>query len=88
MSRIPMRWLHAATVLATLTTMAVGQNWRTEAVPEVGIEIKVPDRLERLPMKLGERATYQRARMRPNNINDYVRSRFEWTVDVYEFSES
>lgn len=63
------------------------QGWRTETVPEVGMQFEVPSRLERLPMKIGAAAIHRRARLRPNDINDYIRAQYEWTCDVYEFSK-
>jgi len=38
-------------------------------------------------MKLGSRAIYQRARLRPKDTQDYVRARYEWYCDVYSFAK-
>jgi hypothetical protein len=74
---------------ATLSfALAPAQDWRTEAVPSVGIEFEAPNRLERLPMQLGEDAIYQRARLRPKDNADFVRGQYYWYCDVYEFSRA
>ena len=40
------------TIFAALScgAVATAQDWRVEAVPEAGIEIEAPSRLERLPL--------------------------------------
>ena len=78
----------AAVVAALLSVVACAQEWRTEAITSVGLEIDAPSRLERLPMQLGEDAIYQRARFRPKDNQDFVRSQYYWYCDVYEFSKT
>ncbi len=85
MPRSAMPFVAAATLLFAV---APAQNWRTEALPSVGIEFTVPSRLERLPMQLGDNAIYQRARLRPKDDADFVRSQYYWYCDVYEFSKA
>jgi len=75
----------AATLL--LATTAAAQKWRTEMVPDCGIQFSAPNRLERLPMKLGSSAVYQRARLQPKDAQDYVRGQYPWNCDVYSFSK-
>ncbi|MCA8964302.1 MAG: hypothetical protein H6838_13060 [Planctomycetes bacterium] len=66
---------------------ASAQNWRSEAVVEASLQFDAPDRLERLPMQLGESAIYQRARLRPKDDADFVRAQYYWYCDVYSFSK-
>ena len=40
-------------VLAFATAPLHAQKWRVEEVPEAGIQIEVPSRLERMPLRLG-----------------------------------
>ncbi|MBL9076803.1 MAG: hypothetical protein JNL08_04820 [Planctomycetes bacterium] len=86
-----MFWIRkvALTIGAALTFAAAlaAQQWRTEAVPDAGIEFDAPSRLERLPMQLGEAALYQRARLRPKDEADFVRAQYYWYCDVYVFSK-
>ncbi len=70
-----------------LAAMASAQSWRTEVVPDAGIEFEAPSRLERLPMQLGESGLYQRARLRPKDNADFVRAQYYWYCDVYVFSK-
>jgi hypothetical protein len=79
-------FLAIATLLFT-TAISRAQEWRTEQILEVGIEIDAPGRLERLPMQLGAGAVYQRARFRPKDTQDFVRSQYYWYCDIYEFSK-
>ncbi len=83
MTAIPCRVTFAA--LLCLTLPAFAQDWRTEPISGAGIEIDAPSRLERLPMQLGEGALYERARLRPKDRQDFVRSQYYWNCDVYEF---
>jgi len=76
--------LGAMLFLASTTT---AQSWRPEAVAEAGIEFEAPNRLERLPMQLGDSALYHRARLRPKDDADFVRARYYWTCDVYVFNK-
>lgn len=85
MSRLPILFSTLAT--AALAGRAPAQSWRTEKVPEAGIQFDAPDRLERLPMQLGEGALYQRARLRPKDNQDFVRAQYYWYCDVYSFSK-
>ena len=78
-------WAVAAAMLLMTTISA--QKYRTELVPDCGIQFTAPDRLERLPMKLGSREIYQRARLRPKDIQDYVRAQYAWYCDVYSFAK-
>lgn len=80
------RLLLAMTTLL-LASAATAQKWRTERVPDCGIEFSAPSRLERLPMKLGSTAIYQRARLQPKDSADYVRGQYPWSADVYYFSK-
>ncbi|HEX6812276.1 MAG TPA: hypothetical protein VF384_11680 [Planctomycetota bacterium] len=73
-------------VLMLAVPAARAQQWRSEPIVDVGIEIDAPGRLERLPMQLGESGPYQRARFRPNDRQDYVRAQYSWYCDVYEFT--
>ncbi|MBX3462004.1 MAG: DUF1570 domain-containing protein [Planctomycetes bacterium] len=70
-----------------LTVAVTAQNWRSEAVPEVGIEFEAPSRLERLPMQLGDTALYHRARLRPKDDADFVQGQYYWSCDVYVFGK-
>ncbi|HEX5053501.1 MAG TPA: hypothetical protein VFZ65_17110 [Planctomycetota bacterium] len=72
---------------ATFALTAPAQSWRSEAIVEAGIEIEAPSRLERLPMQLGDSSLYQRARLRPKDRQDFVRSQYYWQCDVYEFTQ-
>jgi hypothetical protein len=85
MPRFALPFVAAATLLFAV---APAQNWRTEALPSVGIEFTAPSRLERLPMQLGEGALYHRARLRPKDDADFVRSQYYWYCDVYEFTKA
>jgi hypothetical protein len=78
-----------AVVLMVLLSVSAprAQEWRSEQIVDVGLELDAPGRLERLPMQLGESGPYQRARFRPNDRQDYVRSQYYWYCDVYEFSK-
>lgn len=71
-----------------LALAAAAQEWRREQIVDAGIEIDAPSRLERLPMQLGQDAVYQRARLRPKDDADFVRSQFYWTCDVLEFRKT
>ena len=77
----------ALLVFAALVTAALGsaQRWRLERVDEVGLKFSAPERLERLPMKLGPETLYQRARLLPKDRADMIRARFPWYCDVMEF---
>lgn len=75
-----------AVMTALLALPAAAQDWRDEAISSVGIEIEAPSRLERLPMQLGDDALYQRARFRPKDNQDFVRSQYYWYCDIYEFT--
>jgi hypothetical protein len=70
-----------------MTAATTTAQYRTEKVPDCGIQFTAPNRLERLPMKLGSRAIYQRARLRPKDTMDYVQARYEWYCDVYSFAK-
>jgi hypothetical protein len=83
--RRPLQFLFAAAAALLLAATAPAQKWRTERVPEAGVQFSAPDRLERLPMKLGESELYQRARLRPKDISDYVRAQYAWYCDVLQF---
>lgn len=76
-----------AAVLLLSATVLRAQDWRTEQIADVGLEIDVPGRLERLPMQLGQEAIYHRARLRPKDDKDYVRGQYTWYCDLYEFSK-
>lgn len=78
--------LFAAAALL-LATVAPAQKWRIEMVPDCGIQFSAPNRLERLPMKLGSSAVYKRARLQPKDIQDYVRGQYPWSCDVYTFAK-
>ncbi len=77
-----------ATATLLLATVTPSQQWRIEMVPDCGIQFSAPNRLERLPMKLGSSAVYQRARLRPKDTQDFVRSQYPWYCDVYSFSKA
>lgn len=79
--------LRTLTTTLFLSALALAQGWRTESVPEAGIEFDAPSRLERLPMQLGDGSLYHRARLRPKDDADFVRARYFWTCDVYVFSK-
>ena len=83
--RQSLQFLFAAAAALLLAATAPAQKWRTERVPEAGVQFSAPDRLERLPMKLGESELYQRARLRPKDISDYVRAQYAWYCDVLQF---
>lgn len=78
--------LGTAALALFLATTVCAQEWRSEQLFDCGVEIDAPSRLERLPMQLGDDALYLRARFRPKDLNDYVRSQFFWQCDVLEFS--
>lgn len=77
--------LAAATLL--LATTALAQKYRTEKVPDCGVQFVAPDRLERLPMKLGSGDVYKRARLQPKDRSDYVRAAYPWSCEVYTFAK-
>ena len=79
---------HVATVAVLLFAAVISaQEYRTEKVPDCGIQFDAPSRLERLPMQLGSSAIYQRARLRQKDTADYVRAQYEWYCDVYTYSK-
>lgn len=80
--------LAIACVATHLLAVAAAQDWRPEAITNVGIEIDAPSRLERLPMQLGDDALYKRARFRPKDHQDFVRAQYYWYCDVYEFTKA
>ncbi|MCK5945389.1 MAG: hypothetical protein KAI24_25590, partial [Planctomycetes bacterium] len=82
-----LRLLPAALAAITLTVSAAAQKWRTERVPDAGIQFTVSDRLERIPMQLGKGSLYQRARLRPKDDKDFVRAQYFWYCDVYSFAK-
>ncbi|MFK7739087.1 MAG: hypothetical protein AB8H80_02100 [Planctomycetota bacterium] len=77
-----------AFLLLAFAGSATAQKWRTEQVPEAGIEFEAPSRLERLPMQLGSGDLYRRARLRPKDSSDFVRAQYYWYCDVYEFAKT
>jgi hypothetical protein len=81
------RWIHAVVVWLVFGAMLLAQEWRVESLPSSGIAFDIPSRLERLPMQLGESALYHRARLRPKDDADLVRSQYYWYCDVYEFTK-
>jgi hypothetical protein len=83
-----MRPSSAASWFAAVLSFAAlpAQDWRREDITAVGLSIDAPSRLERLPMQLGEGAVYHRARFRPKDRQDFVRSQFYWNADVFEFT--
>jgi len=83
-------WALRLSIAAAVLLMAVGATaqYRTEKVPDCGIQFSAPNRLERLPMQLGQNAIYQRARLRPKDTQDYVRARYYWYCDVYSFAKT
>lgn len=84
----PLRAFSTVAAALLLVVSAAAQKWRTERVPEAGVQFNAPDRLERLPMKLGESDRYQRARLRPKDISDYVRAQYAWYCDVLQFPKT
>jgi hypothetical protein len=67
---------------------ALAQNdFRSEAIPEAGIEIAAPNRLERLPMQLGAESAFHLAKFRPKDNADYVRAEYPWYCDVLAWSK-
>lgn len=67
---------------------ATAQNeFRPEQIPEAGIEITAPNRLERLPMKLGAESAFHLAKFRPKDNADFVRAQYYWYCDVYSWSK-
>lgn len=80
-------FLLAIGVVLSAVAPAPAQSWRTEQVLEAGIEFSAPSRLERLPMQLGKSGVHHRARLRPKDNADFVRARYYWYCDVYEFSK-
>ncbi|MFY9346051.1 MAG: hypothetical protein WAT39_26410 [Planctomycetota bacterium] len=86
MSRLSPPSVAVALAVVFSCTAIPAQEWRKEPLTSVGLEIDAPGRLERLPMQLGEGAVYQRARFRPKDNQDFVRSQYYWYCDVYEFS--
>ena len=77
----------SALACLALAPFARAQSWRTEKVPDAGIQFDAPDRLERLPMQLGESALYERAKLRPKDNQDFVRAQYYWYCDVYSFAK-
>jgi hypothetical protein len=78
----------ALATLSILVNPLCGQEWRNESLPGVGIGFDIPNRLERLPMQLGEDSLYHRARLRPKDTADFVRAQYYWYCDVYEFRKA
>src|SRR5262249_45765236 len=74
-------------VLLRVIAVARAQEWRTEPIVDAGIEIEAPGRLERLPLQLGASAVYERARLRPKDLQDCLRSQYYWYCDVFEFTK-
>ncbi|MCR9245838.1 MAG: hypothetical protein NXI31_12470 [bacterium] len=70
-----------------VTSAPASAQWRTEQIREVQLEVDAPERLERLPMRLGERGVHHRARLMSKDRNDMIRARYTWQADVYEFSK-
>lgn len=76
-----------ALAFGLLVVSTPGQGWRTEKIDDVLLQIDAPGRLERLPQRLGAEELYKRARFRPKDHQDFVRARYYWYCDVYEFRE-
>lgn len=84
---IPPRFLAVFAALSFVVA-AAAQDWRTEKVADCGLSFDAPNRLERLPMQLGQEAVYLRARLRPKDDADYIRARYAWDCDVLEFRKT
>jgi hypothetical protein len=89
---------HAARALLTLILASVSlpttgqaQEYRTEKIDAVGIEISISKRLKRLPLKLASSDPHLRARFRAQDARDYVQTKTgpaNWYTDVYEFKKA
>jgi hypothetical protein len=85
------RSLLTAALLLLPAGPLLAQNYTWDEISDLGIRFQKFDKLERLPLKLGEAEKWHKARYEPPGEGDRIHGKmgsFPWHLNVYEFQKA